>query len=155
MTNTYTQVYIHIVFAVKYREALLNPEWDERLRNYITAIVQNNGNKMLAINNTPDHIHLFFGLHTDQSISVLVQKIKADSTKWLNKEKLTTHTFSWQSGYGAFTYARSQIDQVVKYIATQKELHRNFHFRDEYIGLQKGSELNMMKNTFLKTRNDS
>ena len=132
MSNTYTQLYVHAVFAVKYRQALLSPEWDDRLRHYITAIVQNGGNKMLAINNMPDHIHLFFGMHPTQSVSVIMQQVKADSTKWINQEKLTKHTFTWQNGYGAFSHAKSQVDTVVKYIHNQQTHHAKKSLVEEY-----------------------
>ncbi len=94
MANTYTQLYIHFVFAVKNRAALLNPEWDQRLRSYINAIVQNNKHKMLAINNMPDHLHLFAGLHPSQSISELMQLVKGDSSEWINKTGLTPFNFN-------------------------------------------------------------
>lgn len=132
MPNTYTQLYIHIVFAVKNRAALLSTNWDERLRLYITAIVQNNGHKMLCINNMPDHVHMFIGIDPSQSISDLMRLVKGDSSEWINKEKLTYFKFQWQEGYGAFTYSKSQIDQVVKYINNQQEHHKKTTFLDEY-----------------------
>lgn len=109
--NTYTQLHIHFVFAVKYRAALLNTDWDARLRLYITATAQNNGHKMLAINNMPDHLHMLIGLNPSQSISDLMRLIKGDSSEWINKEKLTLSKFQWQEGYGAFSYSRSQFGQ--------------------------------------------
>jgi REP element-mobilizing transposase RayT len=86
MANTYTQLYIHFVFAVKFRAAQLNNDWDDRLRLYITAIVQNEGHKMLAINNMQDHVHLFIGLNTTQSVSDIMRLVKGDSSEWINKE---------------------------------------------------------------------
>ena len=132
MSNTYTQLYIHVVFAVKYRAALLNSNWDERLRSYITAITQNNGHKMLAINNMPDHLHMLIGLNTTQSISDLMRLVKGDSSEWVNKEKLTLNRFQWQEGYGAFSHSKSQVDKVVKYILNQQEHHKKSTFLDEY-----------------------
>ncbi|HVS92498.1 MAG TPA: IS200/IS605 family transposase [Mucilaginibacter sp.] len=132
MPNTYTQLYIHIVFAVKYRAALLNSGWDERVRLYIAATVQNNGHKMLAINNMPDHLHLFIGLNPAQSISELMRLVKGDSSEFINKERLTPSKFQWQEGYGAFSYSKSQIDNVVKYILNQQEHHKKATFLDEY-----------------------
>ena len=132
MANTYTQLYIQCVFASKYRAATLHPQWDERLRMYISAIVRNNGHKMIAINNVPDHIHLFIGLNPKQSISEIIQLIKGDSSEWINKEKLTTRKFHWQEGYGAFSYGKSQVDDVVKYIEKQQEHHKKEAFLDEY-----------------------
>ena len=132
MANTYTQLYIHFVFAVRHREALLHCDWDERLRLYIAAISQNNGHKILAINNMPDHIHMLVGLNPVQSISELMRIIKGDSSEWINKEHLTKRKFSWQEGYGAFSHSRSQIDSVVKYIHNQQEHHRKVGFLEEY-----------------------
>jgi len=132
MPNTYTQLYIHFVFAVKYRASLLNESWDERLRLYIIATVQNNVHKVLAINNMPDHLHLFVGLNPAQSISDLMRLVKGDSSEWINKEKLTPTKFQWQDGYGAFSHSRSQIDKVVNYILNQQEHHKKTTFLEEY-----------------------
>lgn len=132
MANTYTQIYIHVVFAVKFRASLLSEQWDERLRHYITGIVQNNGHKMLSINNVPDHLHMLIGLHPKQSISEMMQLVKGDSSEWINKEKLTKRKFQWQEGYGAFSHSKSQIDGVVKYILKQQEHHHKVTFLDEY-----------------------
>lgn len=132
MADTYTQLYVHIVFAVKYRQAALSKEWDERLRQYITGIVHNNRHKLIAINNMPDHLHLFVGLNPAQSISALMQQVKGDSSEWINKEKLTNHRFRWQEGYGAFSYARSQMDTVVRYIQNQQIHHKSKTFLAEY-----------------------
>lgn len=141
MANTYTQLYIHFVFAVKYRAALLNENWDERLRLYIIATVQNNGHKVLAINNMPDHLHLFIGLSPAQSISDLMRLVKGDSSEWINKGKLTLYKFQWQEGYGAFSYSRSQIDKVVKYILNQQEHHKKTTFLDEYREILKSFDI--------------
>ncbi len=132
MANTYTQLYIHCVFAVKYRGALIQPQWNERLRLYITAIVQNNKHKVIAINNMPDHLHLFVGLNPNQSISEMMKLVKSDSSEWINKQRLTKCKFHWQEGYGAFSYAKSQIDTVTKYIHNQEEHHKKISFMDEY-----------------------
>lgn len=135
MPNTYTQLYIHIVFAVKFRNALISPKWENRLHNYIIAIAQNNGHKVLAINSVPDHLHLFIGLNPNQSISDLMRLVKCDSSEFINKEKLTLIKFQWQSGYGAFSNSRSEIDRVVKYILNQKEHHKSQSFREEYVSI--------------------
>ncbi len=135
MGNTYTQVYIQVVFAVKYRQALLNPEWDEDLRKYITAIIQSGGHKMLAINNMPDHIHIFFALNPSVSISYMIQLVKTNSSAWINKEMKLKHKFNWQNGYGAFSYSRSQIGNVVTYIQNQQLHHRKVNFVTEYISM--------------------
>ncbi|MEO6523451.1 MAG: IS200/IS605 family transposase [Mucilaginibacter sp.] len=137
MPNTYTQLYIHCIFAVKYREALIKPEWEDRLQKYITSIVQNNGHKLLAINNVSDHVHILIGLNPTQSISELMRLVKGDSSEFINKEKLTTRKFNWQSGYGAFTNSKSQIDSVAKYILNQKEHHLKRTFKEEYLTILK------------------
>jgi putative transposase len=133
MPNTYTQLYIQFVFAVKYRAAVLAPPWEEDLRKYITAIFQRSGHKMLAINNMPDHIHIFGGINPKQSLSDLMRDVKGDSSVWINDNKLTRRHFQWQSGFGAFSYSRSDIDNVVRYINNQQEHHKKVSFHDELI----------------------
>jgi len=137
MPNTYTQLYVHFVFAVKYRKALIHQDWEGRLQKYITGTVQNNGHKLLAINNMPDHLHLFVGLNPKQSISELMKIVKGDSSEFINKEGLTRRKFSWQEGYGAFSNSRSQIDGVCKYILNQKEHHTKITFQKEYLDILK------------------
>lgn len=141
MANTYTQIYIHTIFAVKNRQSLIKYEWEEQLYKYITGIVTNQGHKLLAINGMPDHLHILIGMKPIQSLSDLMQDIKGDSSKWINKEGLTRVHFSWQEGYGAFSYAKSQLDNVVKYILNQKEHHKKKSFRDEYIGFLKAFDV--------------
>ena len=133
MPNTYTQLYVHCVFAVKFRKAVLETSWDQRLRLYITGTVQNSGHKMIAINNVFDHLHFFVGLNPNQSISKMMQLAKGDSSEWINKQKLTSSKFQWQGGYGAFSHSKSQIDAVVKYIHNQQEHHKTVTFLDEYL----------------------
>ncbi len=133
MSNTYTQLYIHFVFAVKYRAAIIEEEWEGRLQKYITGVVQKNGHKLLAINNMPDHLHLFVGLNPNQSISDLMRLVKGDSSEFINKERFTERKFQWQDGYGAFSNSRTQIDGVVKYIANQKLHHSKKTFKEEYL----------------------
>lgn len=137
MANTYTQIYIHTVFAVKHRYGLIKPVWREDLYRYMTGIVQNSGHKMLAVNGMADHVHVFVGLNPKQSISDLLQDIKGDSSKWINEKRLVHGRFEWQSGYGAFSYGQSQIDEVVKYILNQEEHHRKRTFQEEYTGFLK------------------
>lgn len=137
MPNTYTQLHIHFIFAVKYRAAVIQPNWEERLHKYITGIVQNNGHKMLAINSATDHLHLFTGLNPKQSISEVMRLTKGDSSEFINLHKLTQRKFQWQDGYGAFSNSHSQIDRVVKYILNQKTHHRRKTFKGEYLGMLK------------------
>ena len=133
MANTYTQIYIQTVFAVENRISLLKEPWKEELHKYITGIVQNNKHKLIAINGMSDHIHIFMGMKPVQSISSLLQEIKENSSKWINKKKFVLGKFSWQAGYGAFSYSHSQIDNVVKYIQNQQMHHKKKTFRQEYI----------------------
>ena len=133
MSNTYTQLYVHCVFAVKYRQAVIQQPWEERLHQYITGILQNNGHKLLAINSMPDHLHFFVGLNPKQSISEMMQLAKGDSSKFVNNEKFTERKFYWQDGYGAFSNSRTQIDGVVKYIMNQKQHHSKKTFKEEYL----------------------
>ncbi len=133
MPNTYTQLYIHCVFAVKYRQAIIQPEWKERLHKYIAGIVQNNGHKLIAINSAEDHLHLFIGLNPKQSISDIMRLVKGDSSEFINKQAFTKTKFNWQEGYGAFSNSRSQINSVIWYIQNQQEHHRKKTFKEEYI----------------------
>ncbi len=132
MANTYTQLYIQAVFAVKFRHGLIQPHWREELYRYMTGIVQHNEHKLIAINGMADHVHVFVGLNPKQSISDLLQEVKANSSRWINEKKLTPGRFEWQSGFGAFSYGHSQIDEVVKYIQNQEQHHRKRTFLEEY-----------------------
>ncbi len=137
MANTYSQIYIQIVFAVKNRNGLIKPEWEEDLYKYITGIVQNKEQKMLAINGVKDHIHFFIGMKPNCCLSDLVREVKKASNIFVNEKYIHTKNFSWQEGFGAFSYSRSHIDNVVKYIANQKEHHKKQSFKEEYIQLLK------------------
>ena len=132
MSNTYTQIHIHAVFTVQNRTSLIKKEWQDRLYQYIVAIIQNNGHKVLSIGGMPDHIHVLFGFRPNQSLSALMQNVKRDSSEWINKEKLVVGRFSWQEGYGAFSYSKSQIPQVIKYIDNQEKHHGKRTFIEEY-----------------------
>lgn len=133
MANTYTKVYIQYIFAVQNRISLINPRWEVELYNHITGIVQNQKHKLIAINGIPDHIHVFVGMHTTQSMSELMQDVKEYSSKWINKNGYTKGKFQWQDGYGAFSYSKSHIDNVYKYIMNQKEHPKKKTFIEEYI----------------------
>ena len=114
MANTYTQIHIQAIVAVKFRNAVILPHWKERLHQYITGIVQNHSHKMLAINSMPDHLHLFFGFRPTQSLADLMRIVKSESSEWINKQNYCSSIFRWQEGYGAFSYARSQVKAVVQ-----------------------------------------
>jgi len=132
MPNTYTQIHIQCVVAVKFRQSVIQPIWKERLQQYITGIVQNNGHKMIAINSMPDHLHLFFGFRSNQSLSDLMRIVKGESSEWINNEGFNNSIFRWQEGYGAFSYSRSQIKIVADYIANQEKHHKKRTFLEEY-----------------------
>jgi putative transposase len=132
MANTYTQIHIQAVFAVKNRTAIIQPEWKDELYKYITGIVQMHDHKLLAINGMPDHLHVFFGMRPTQSLSSLMQDIKGDSSKWINEKRFIKTKFAWQEGYGAFSYAKSQVSTVISYIRNQEIHHRKINFVDEY-----------------------
>jgi putative transposase len=151
MANTYTQIHIQCVIAVKFRESVIQPVWKERLNQYITGIVQNNGHKMIAINSMPDHLHLFFGFRPNQSLSDLMRIMKSDSSEWINKEQFNPSTFRWQEGYGAFSYSRSQIKTVANYIANQEEHHRKKTFLEEYETFLKKFEVEYDERYIFKT----
>ncbi len=133
-SGTFTQIYIQIVFAVKGRHGLISPAWEGELYKYITGIVQHKGQKMLAINGMPDHIHIFIGMNPTCQLSDLVREIKKSSNKFINDKKLTRGRFEWQAGYGGFSYSHSALNNVINYIAKQKEHHQTKSFKEEYMG---------------------
>jgi REP element-mobilizing transposase RayT len=129
------------VFAVKYRHALIESAWKERLHEYITGIVQNQGHKLIAVNTMPNHGHIFIGMKPDATLSDLIRDIKRDSTNFVNNEIRLNGKFGWQEGFGAFSYSHQQIDSVVKYILNQEEHHRIKTFREEYESMLKDYEI--------------
>lgn len=132
MANSYTQIHIQFVFAVKYRAALIGSDWKERLHQYITGIFQENNHKMLQINSMPDHVHILAGIRPHQSVSSLIQNVKTESSKWIKAQHFCSQPFAWQEGYGAFSYSKSQIPDVVRYIINQEAHHKKMTFLDEY-----------------------
>jgi len=141
MANTYTQLHIQAIFAVQHRDCVIQKTWQEELHKYITGIVEGYDHKMLQINSMPDHVHLFFGLRPKQSLADLMQHVKGDSSKWINDKGLLKTKFSWQSGYGAFSYSKSQVPSVIKYIINQEEHHRKKTFIEEYKDFLKAFEI--------------
>ena len=135
MANTYTQIYIHVVFAVEGRQSLIKSEHNDELQKYITGIVSGQKQKLIAINNMPDHLHLLVGLRPDSSLSDLLRDIKANSSKFINEQRWVVGRFSWQEGFGAFSYSRSQLGTVIRYIENQQKHHTKKSFRDEYVAL--------------------
>ena len=141
MANTYTQIYVQIVFAVQGRQNLISEGIREKVEKYICGIVSNKKSKPIAIYCNPDHLHILIGLHPSISVSDMTRDIKASSSKWMNEEKMIIGKFKWQEGFGAFSYSKSQIDAVVKYIANQPEHHRKTTFKDEYIQFLRNFEI--------------
>lgn len=137
MANTFSQIYIQTVFAVSGRESLIQPTFKEELYKYITGIVRNQKQKLIAINGMPDHVHILIGLRPAIALADLVQQIKVDSTHFINKRKFVHGRFSWQEGYGAFSYGHSQLDRVIRYIQNQEGHHDRQSFRNEYMSLLK------------------
>lgn len=137
MSSTFSQIYIQIVFAVKGRENRIHSTWEEELYKYISGIVRNKEQKMLAINGMPDHIHFLIGMKPSCCLSDLVREIKKSSNEFINERKFSKHKFYWQEGYGAFSYSHSALDNVIGYIKNQKEHHQKQSFRDEYISFLK------------------
>ena len=132
MANTFTQLHIQLIFAVQNRTSLIDKFWKDRLYAYMTGIIQNNGHKLLIINGMPDHIHILIGFRTTQALSELVQVVKRDSSKWINENKLVRGKFSWQEGFGAFSYSHSHLQNVIEYIKNQEEHHKKQSFIEEY-----------------------
>ena len=137
MANTYSQIYIQIVFAVKGRQNLIAKENREELHKFITGIVTNREQKLLAIFAMPDHVHILVGMKPNISISDLVRDIKAGSSKFINEGKWINGKFNWQEGFGAFSYSKNSIDNVVKYILNQEERHKKKKFKEEYLDFLK------------------
>ena len=135
MANTYTQLYIHIVFTVWGRLNLIPKKHKEELHKYITGIIQKRKHKLLAINSMPDHVHIFIGYQPSQSLPDLVRDIKANSSKFINEKKWIPGKFAWQSGYGAFSYSKSHIKNVISYINNQELHHNKSSFKEEYLRL--------------------
>lgn len=141
MANTYTQIHVQFVFAVKFRNGLIHASFKEELYQYISGIIKANNHKLLAINGMPDHLHIFIGMRPTQSISDLLQDIKGSSSKWINEKKFLKVKFEWQEGYGAFSYSKSHVNNVINYIQNQENHHKKETFRDEYLKFLKVFEI--------------
>jgi putative transposase len=135
MANTYHQVYLQTVFAVKYRAAVIEKEWKPKLHAVIGNLINENNCKTFIVNGVEDHVHCFFGLKPLISISELMKSVKAKSSKFINDNQLTPNRFEWQRGYGVFSYSHSQIDHVYKYIQNQESHHRSATFKKEYVNI--------------------
>jgi putative transposase len=135
MANTFSQIYIQTVFAVSGRLSLIHQDFKEDLYKYITGIVRNQGQKLISINGMPDHIHILIGLKPAMALADLVREIKADSSNFVNRNKWVRGKFSWQEGYGAFSYGHSQLDTIIRYIQNQEKHHARRSFKNEYLAL--------------------
>ena len=132
MANTYSQIYIHVVFAVEGRQNLIAPEHNDELQKYVTGIVTKQKQKLIAVNNMPDHVHILIGLRPDLALSDLIRDIKANSSAFITRKRWVRGRFNWQEGFGAFSYSRSQLDTVIRYIRNQQRHHARKTFREEY-----------------------
>ena len=135
MANTFSQIYIQTVFAVSNRQSLITAEFKEDLYKYITGIVKNQSQKLISINGVEDHIHILIGLKPAMALADLVREIKADSSNFVNRERFVRGRFSWQEGYGAFSYGHSQLDTIIRYIQNQEQHHKHSSFKNEYLTL--------------------
>ena len=141
MANTYTQIHIQAVFTVQNRNCIILNSWKDELYKYISGIVNSNNHKLLAINGMPDHIHILFGFRPSQSLSDLMQDIKGNSSKWINEKRFVNGKFSWQEGYGAFSYSKSEVSGVIQYIMNQSVHHKRKTFTEEYSDMLKEFEV--------------
>jgi len=133
MPNTYSQIYVQIVFAVKGRQSLISQTWEESLYKYISGIITKKEQKLLAINGMPDHIHLVIGLKPTCTISDLVREIKKASNEYINDHHFAPFGFKWQDGYGVFSYSHKDLNNVIQYVMNQKEHHKKKRFKEEYL----------------------
>ena len=141
MANTYTQINIHVVFAVKGRDNLLHDQFRHRVFEYISGIMVSLKQYPLAVGGFRNHVHVFFELNPDTTLSDIIQKVKANSSKWINQNKFTMGHFEWQRGYGGFSYSRSQRNAVIQYIIRQEDHHRIGSFKEEYIAILKNFKI--------------
>ncbi len=141
MANTYTQLYIQIVFAVKGRYNLIPNAHKEEVYSYMAGIIRKRNHKVIIINGIPDHVHIFIGLNPAQSLSKLVNEVKTATTKFIKQQSWMRYNFAWQIGFGAFSYSRSHIDAVYKYLKNQERHHQKQTFREEYLNFLKKFEI--------------
>jgi REP element-mobilizing transposase RayT len=150
MANTYTQLYFHVVFAVKGRYNLISKSWQPELYKYITGIIKNQNQKLMIINGMPDHIHILIGTKPNCNLSILVKDIKSNSSKWINEQKFVFGKFEWQSGFGAFTIGQSQLSTTINYIKDQEIHHKIKSFREEYIDFLKAYKIDFNNDYLFK-----
>ena len=141
MANTYTQIHIQVVFTVRNRECIIQNTWKDDLYKYMSGIVRSNDHKLLAINGMPDHVHILLGLRPSQSLSDLMQDVKGSSSRWINDQKFIHGKFSWQEGFGGFSYCKSEVETVTNYIHNQVSHHKRKTFLEEYREILKEFEV--------------
>jgi putative transposase len=141
MANTYTQIYLQLVFTPSGFGNIIPHRHKTELHKYATGIIQNRGHKLLAINCMPDHVHILIGYNPTQALPGLMQELKAVTSKFINEQGWMPGRFSWQEGYGSFSYSRSQIHRVIRYIDNQEEHHKKVTFREEYMEFLKRYEV--------------
>ena len=141
MANTYTQIYIHYVFAVQNRIGLIQNRWRDELYKYMTGTITNKGHKLLQIGGMPDHIHALVSMSPKQAPSDLMADVKRSSSLWINDKRLVMGKFSWQEGYGAFSYGKSQISDIANYVENQERHHKKQTFMEEYLEFLKLFEI--------------
>ncbi len=141
MANTYTQLYIHYVFAVQNRLCLIHSEWQDDLYKYMSGIIDQQGHKLYVINGMSDHIHLLVSMTPKQAPSDLMYHLKRSSSLWINKNRLSVRKFSWQEGFGAFSVSKSQLPAIIKYIEEQQEHHKKKTLTEEYLQLLKEHDI--------------
>lgn len=141
MVNSKFNLNFNQIFATQYRDAAIHFSWKEQLHKYITAIVQDHRHKMLQINTMPDHLHMLIGMRPHQSISSLLQLVKSESSKWIKEKEFCHAAFAWQEGYGAFSYSKDDISQVINYIQNQEDHHKKKTFREEYIKMLQDADI--------------
>ena len=135
MADTFSQIYIHLVFSVKGRQNIIHKTWREELFKYVSGIIKGRDQKVFAIGGMPDHIHILISLRPNYLVSELVNSVKTNSSKWINSKGFIKGKFNWQEGYGAFSYGQSQLDHVIQYINNQELHHQRKSFKEEYIEL--------------------
>lgn len=141
MSNTFTQLYFHFIFAVQFRNALIDPSWKGELHKFITGMVQEREHKMLQVNTMPDHLHMVLGWNPDQSASDLVKVVKSTSTKWINQQDFCNAKFRWQERYGVFSSSKQDLPRLLRYIENQEFHHQTMTFREEFCLILKKYEI--------------
>lgn len=141
MPNTYSQILIHVIFCVKGRAILIDKKWRGDLHRYISGIITSKGQKSIIVNGVSDHVHCFIGLKPSMNLSELIREVKNNSSKYINEKQFVKGKFQWQEGFGAFSYATSQVKNVYNYILNQEEHHKKSSFKEEYLDLLDNYEI--------------